>query len=114
MHSAGWRPDTGTTVSALELVAEYTNNPDASRSLQVTATPRNDDRYAVFASVDALISREFEVGRGNLTAFLSVTNALDRNNPCCIEYSLDAQGTLQARTAHWLPLVPSLGVIWKF
>lgn len=102
----GW-PTTG-------LIAEYANNPDGSRSLQVTPTPRNSDRFATFSSIDAKVSREFDVGRGNLTAFLSVTNMLNRRNACCTEYSIDAEGALRSRTAHWLPIVPSLGVIWTF
>ena len=96
------------------LIAEYTDNPGGGRSLQVNVTPRNGDRYATFAAIDARVSREFELGRGSLIAFISVSNALDRRNPCCTEYALDRNGELIARTAHWLPLVPSLGITWKF
>ena len=97
-----------------ELTAEYVTNADGTRSLQVMSTPRNSDRFATFASIDLRVSRNFDVGRGDLTAFLTVTNVLNRKNACCAEYSLDAEGALQAQTAHWLPLVPSLGVIWEF
>ncbi len=77
-------------------------------------TERNGLRHATFASLDLRVSRAFEVRRGELRAFLEITNSLDRTNPCCTEYSLDEQGDLQARTARWLPLVPSLGVVWRF
>jgi outer membrane receptor protein involved in Fe transport len=97
-----------------ELVAAYTSNPDGSLSLSVTPTPRNSDRYAIFGSLNLHVSRKIDVSRGDLRVFLDVSNALDRRNPCCTEYSLDSQGTLQSRTANWLRLVPSLGVIWKF
>ena len=97
-----------------EIIADYTNNPDGSTALQITTTPRNSARYKTFAAVDARVSREFDVGRGELTAFLSVSNATNRNNPCCSEYSLDTEGTLKTRTTSWLPLVPSIGVIWSF
>jgi hypothetical protein len=64
------------------------------------------------------VSRDFDVKRGDLTLFLEVTNLYDRQNPCCVEYSLDpsspAADSLRSREAHWLPIVPSLGVVWRF
>lgn len=79
---------------------------------------RNDRRYGVFQTVDARISRDLDVRRGELTAFLEVTNLYNRANPCCAEYSLQpaANGIdeLVAREANWLPVVPSLGVVWRF
>ena len=81
-------------------------------------TVRNDSRYSVFHTVDARISRDFTVKRGELTAFLEVTNLYNRANPCCTEYSLQPTTSgpdeLVAREAHWLPVVPSLGVVWRF
>ena len=81
-------------------------------------TVRNDSRYSVFHTLDARISRDFTVKRGELTAFLEVTNLYNRANPCCTEYSLQPTTSgpdeLVAREAHWLPVVPSLGVVWRF
>jgi len=75
-------------------------------------------RYSVFHTVDVRVSRDFALRRGDLTAFLEVTNLYDRVNPCCTEYSLQTgpagASTLVAREAHWLPIVPSLGVVWRF
>ena len=45
---------------------------------------------------------------------LEITNLYDRANPCCTEYSLLPDGSLASREAHWLPLVPSLGAVWRF
>lgn len=57
-------------------------------------------------------------GPWDLAAFLEVTNLYDRQNPCCTEYSLQpgpgGTTSLIAREAHWLPIVPSLGVVWRF
>lgn len=79
---------------------------------------RNSLRYSVFHTVDARVSRDFKLRRSELTAFLEVTNLYNRNNPCCTEYSMQAQPggatSLVAREARWLPIVPSLGVIWRF
>lgn len=82
------------------------------------AAERNSSRYSVFHTVDARVSRDFNLRRGELTAFLEVTNLYDRANPCCTEYSLqagpDGAEILTARETHWLPIVPSLGVVWRF
>jgi hypothetical protein len=85
---------------------------DAGGDIQVTG--RNELRYDTFASADIRISREFEVRRGELNAYFEVTNLLDRANPCCTEYRLGSQGELVSRTSNWLPLLPSLGVVWRF
>jgi hypothetical protein len=78
------------------------------------ASGRNQFRHPTFATLDVRFSRDIEVRKGTLTAYLDITNLLNRQNPCCTEYSLDAEGQLAARTAHWLPLVPSVGVVWTF
>ncbi len=84
----------------------------------VTFGALNGDRYGDFASLDLRLSREFSLPRGRLLAFMEISNALDRRNECCSDFSLgDAGGgglRLQETRRHWLPLVPSLGVIWSF
>jgi len=74
-------------------------------------------RYSAFHTLDVRVSREFSLRRGDLTAFLEVSNVLDRQNACCLEYSVATSAgaaELVATEQHWLPLVPSLGIIWKF
>jgi hypothetical protein len=84
----------------------------------VVPGPRNAQRYADYGSLDARLSREWTLPRGTLTAHVEVTNALDRRNPCCTDlaYSFDAAGvaTLERELRHWLPLVPAVGLLWKF
>jgi hypothetical protein len=84
---------------------------------QVVLGPRNGSRYADYGSVDARLSYEWTLPRGTLTVHGELTNALDRRNPCCtdIEYTVvDGTPTLERELRHWLPLVPSVGVLWKF
>lgn len=100
-----------------ELIEETATNPDGSAGLAIAATERNSLQYSINHSVDIRVSRNFDIRRGNLTAFFEVTNLYDRANPCCTEYSLsdDANGvSLVSRESHWLPLVPSLGIVWRF
>ena len=78
---------------------------------------RNDSRYSDFSSVDARVSREWTLPRGTLTLHGEVTNALDRRNPCCTDILYEEVGgtpELQIERRHWLPLVPSVGVLWRF
>jgi hypothetical protein len=100
-----------------ELVAEEVSNPDGTWSLLVTTTPLNTGRYSVFHTLDLRISRDFELRRGELTAFAEVSNLYNRKNPCCTEYSIDTSGLGPVLIGHerdWLPLVPSLGIVWRF
>jgi hypothetical protein len=78
---------------------------------------RNGTRYSDFASVDARVSHEWTLPRGTLTLHAEVTNMLDRRNPCCTDILYETDGvtpTLELERRHWLPLVPSVGVLWKF
>lgn len=100
------------------LHAEAVGNPDGSTTLVASAEPRNSRRHALFASLDARASRRFDLPRGDLTAFLEVTNLGNRENPCCTVYSVgfDESGEplLLASESTWLPIVPSLGIVWRF
>ena len=80
--------------------------------------PRNSRRYPTFASLDARISRSFDMPRGALTLFLEVTNLTNRQNVCCADFDLeeDADGNdvLDAGRDFWPPLLPAIGVLWEF
>ena len=101
-----------------ELIWETVTNPDGSEELMVSTTELNARRYSNFHTLDVRVSREIDVKRGDLTLFLEITNLYDRANPCCTEYSFRTSNsgapTLRAKESHWLPLVPNLGVIWRF
>jgi hypothetical protein len=83
----------------------------------VVQGPRNGSRYADYGSVDARVSYEWTLPRGTLTLHGELTNAFDRRNPCCTDFEytvIDGTPTLEHELRHWLPLVPSVGVLWKF
>jgi hypothetical protein len=91
---------------------------DTPAGQAVVLGARNASRYGYFGSIDLRVSRDFDVSLGTLTGFLEVTNALDRRNPCCtdFDYEVAADGSLvlEQELRHWLPLIPSIGVLWKF
>jgi len=99
------------------LLAENVTTPGGSPGLVLEIEP-GTSRHAAFQSLDLRVSRRFELPKGDLTAFFEVTNVYNRENPCCTEYTvqLDSTGTpfLQGEGGTWLPLVPSLGVVWRF
>ncbi|HLU04915.1 MAG TPA: TonB-dependent receptor [Woeseiaceae bacterium] len=91
---------------------------DEMTDLFLSVEPRNSRRHEPFQSLDVRISRRFDLPRGELTAFLEVTNLLNHDNPCCSEYSIEIDGNdnqlLVSDEGTWLPIVPSLGVLWRF
>jgi len=96
------------------LLSEMVAQPGGSTRLEVSTSVQNQNKYADFSTLDLRISRIFSIPRGELTTFLEVTNLYDRQNPCCTEYALATDGSVDAREAHWLPFVPSLGIVWRF
>lgn len=79
---------------------------------------RNRERLAHFNTLDLRLTRTFALQRGALDVFVEATNALSRRNPCCIRYEFTRapDGTLlyTREVDSWLPLVPSLGVLWRY
>jgi len=85
--------------------------------LQLETEPLSSSRYGAFETLDVRLSRDFNVRRGSLTVFLDISNLYNHRNPCCTAYTVrqnEGQPELAARQRYWLPLVPSLGVIWRF
>jgi outer membrane receptor for ferrienterochelin and colicin len=90
---------------------------DGTPAASIVVGRRNSTRYQDYASVDVRLSRDFELPRGDLNVYAEVTNAFNRRNPCCVDYDYAYPGgqlTLEREFRHWLPLVPSVGVLWKF
>jgi len=80
--------------------------------------PRNALRLDTFASVDFRLSRDFDLKRGTLTTFVEVSNVLNRQNACCVDWAINDENAagpvLERDFDHWLPLLPAVGVLWEF
>ena len=91
---------------------------DGTAPARIELGPRNSERLKDYETVDLRVSRDFTLSRGDLTVFAEVTNALDRRNRCCTDFSLEPTGdgnvVLEKDYRHWLPLVPSIGVLWRY
>ena len=92
--------------------------PGGERETVAIPGVRNAEQLPHFASLDARISRKFDVRRGSLTVFAEVTNLLDRNNLCCIDYDLETDENdnefLSSSPDYLLPLLPAVGILWEF
>lgn len=80
--------------------------------------PRNSGRYGSVVTLDLRISREFDVPIGNLLAYLELSNATDRRNPCCTDFDaeLGERGELEIEQVdeYGWPRLPAIGFLWQF
>jgi outer membrane receptor protein involved in Fe transport len=104
-----WR--SGWPTTRVELVA-------TQDSAVLQAPIANAQRLETYVDIDARIARKFQFdGGASLTFFFEISNALNRRNSCCTEYELDDESeepALVTESIRSLPLLPSLGVIWRF
>lgn len=107
--AGAWR--SGWPTTPLELTG------DADDPIVTTSSP-NTRRLRSYVDIDARIARRFALaGGGSLTAFFELSNATNRRNECCIEYEIEDESDtplLVLETIRSLPLLPSVGVIWRF
>jgi outer membrane receptor protein involved in Fe transport len=75
-------------------------------------------RHRTYLDIDVRVARKFPLGnRSSLVIFFEVSNVLNRRNECCTEYEMDDESEepqFVIESIRSLPLLPSLGVIWKF
>jgi outer membrane cobalamin receptor len=73
--------------------------------------PANASRLESYARLDIKFSRPFAQ---RWQFWFELSNALNLDSVCCIEYRLDDSGSLVHSEENWLPLVPTLGLEWRF
>lgn len=79
------------------------------------AGPRNAERLHSFASADLRVARRIDLDHSSLSMFIEVSNFLGRANQCRTAYEIDDQTqALELAPRNYLPLIPSLGVLWQF
>jgi outer membrane receptor protein involved in Fe transport len=96
------------------LVVDY--DPEEDEYLPIPGL-RNSEQYSTFFTLDFRISREFDVRKGRLSAFLEVTNTTNRDNPCCTDYDINDDvdpAELDKTEDFWVPVIPAIGILWEF
>jgi hypothetical protein len=104
-YHSGW-PTTGLTLEQL---------PDGETTSVIG--PRNALELGSFASLDLRASRALALRVGSLDVFIEVSNATNRQNPCCVDFDLEEDSSgefLEQETEPWLPRVATFGVLWQF
>ncbi len=105
---------TGWPKSELRLI----NDAPESLELAIADGGLNSARYSVFHALDVRLSRDFVFDSGVLTGFVELSNLYNRGNPCCLDYEVvaipDGTRELIGNERDWLPLLPTLGVAWRF
>lgn len=100
---------------------DVTAEIDAGSSMMTTAAlgARNAARYDDYRRIDFRARRAIDVRKGELTIYLELTNALNRENPCCVDefrFQSTSGTAVKVRRVegYWLPIIPSLGINWAF
>jgi hypothetical protein len=79
---------------------------------------RNSERFPTRAALDLRAEYRRPLQVGSLAVTFEVTNAVNIGNDCCYELVAvedPAGGTVfSTRSSDWLPVVPSIGVLWEF
>jgi hypothetical protein len=79
---------------------------------------RNATHFPTRGFLDLRAERRRPLATGSLTLTFELSNAVNVGNTCCQELvaSDDGSGTVifSTREDDWLPLVPSVGVLWEF
>jgi hypothetical protein len=85
---------------------------------RVSTQDRNRLRLNAYNSLDLRVTRVFALSRGVLDVFAEVTNATSSENACCTEYEVvtkpDGSVSYRAEPKTWLPLVPNVGILWRY
>ncbi|MBX3702652.1 MAG: TonB-dependent receptor [Steroidobacteraceae bacterium] len=89
-----------------------------TRVLPASLGERNAARFPSRIGVDLRAEYRRPLAAGRLAVTIEVTNALNVGNSCCqqlVPTSDGADGVVFAsRRSDWLPVVPSVGVLWEF
>ncbi len=77
---------------------------------------RNADRWGDYFSADLSAARTGAFMGGELSTWVEVTNATDRQNACCTHLLAPPSGstTLGAEPNSWLPRMINVGFTWRF
>lgn len=98
---------------------EVVVDEEGESDVEPTVGTRNSDRYPSYFRLDLRVSKLFRTTHGELTVYVEVLNATNRDNVCCTEDFAFAVGPDGAVTTvpelrSWAPLIPSIGIGWRF
>ena len=79
---------------------------------------RNADRFPIRATLDLRAEYRKPLSIGSLAVTFEITNAVNVGNACCQRLIPEDDGSggtiFTTKETDWLPVVPSIGVLWEF
>ncbi len=79
---------------------------------------RNSDRFPIRATLDLRAEYRKPLAIGSLAVTFEITNAVNVGNACCQRLIPEDDGSggtiFTTKETDWLPVVPSIGVLWEF
>jgi outer membrane receptor protein involved in Fe transport len=93
---------------------------DAAGNAQpiAVAGERNAERLDPLRRIDLRATRQFDPKLGSVRFFAELTNATDRDNPCCLAFdpvtAADGSLALERSERNSLPLIVNVGLLWEF
>jgi hypothetical protein len=79
---------------------------------------RNGDRFDVRATLDLRAEYRKPLAIGSLAVTFEVSNAVNIGNTCCQRLIAEDDGAggtaFTTRESDWLPVIPSVGLLWEF
>lgn len=101
------------------MVAQSVPDEDGNLAVEAVPGPRNAARLPTYARLDLRAGRAFALSRGGLRVELSVLNATDRANACCldeVQVVPETGGGFRTETTYdsWLGITPVLQLLWTF
>jgi outer membrane receptor protein involved in Fe transport len=102
-----------------EVTAELVVGPEGEIEVEPILGPRNGERYASYHRVDMRATKHIPTRHGDLTRVIEILNLFNARNICCtdeFEYEVEDEGlvTVMPVYQHWAPIIPSVGVRYRF
>jgi len=101
------------------MVAQVVADENGTTTVEAVPGARNAARLPTYARLDLRAGREMRLRGGRVRVELSVLNATDRANACCLDEARvvgEPGGPLGTETTYdsWLGVTPALQVLWTF
>jgi outer membrane receptor protein involved in Fe transport len=90
----------------------FTRTVDLAHSTEtLTLGARNSDRWGNYFTVDLRGGWSIPTSRGELAAWIEITNTTDRDNQCCVRLE---PPQVEIAADNWLPRIVNVGFSWRF
>ncbi len=98
---------------------EVSVNEDDEPEVRPVLGTRNSARYPPYARIDLRIGKLYPTSHGELTLYLEIINLTNRKNVCCaedFEFEVESDGSITVipEYRYWAPIIPTLGIGWRF